>query len=365
MEIIVGSKNKTKYNILHSNKEIDINDNEKLFEYFKQLIRLRHDLLHFIVLEMLGREWSSEKSVRMYFELYDDENPNLDKTPDIIHNIGNNEYIMIDVSVSKDIHTSSKQKQDKYEPICQYLLRSKNIQILFYHINVQSSFANVEPELEKIQKYQKFPPDLHFLNECLMLLEEKKQFVSDHISKEFFEKKKIESYTTDEIMFEKLGSYQDIDIEINEFLKFNGSFSFEENAIETIKKFDENQFCETMKEILETKNNVYMKYCDNKCDTYQFDSAKNTILQKNENLKKKLPKPTHHVMIPFKENEQINMSESEQEQNIDFFDKILKSNFVTTDNKLIFLQEFAQKHNELFRNKESLLNKKSKIILGM
>jgi len=123
MEIMTGSKGKIKNMILHSDAEVNKESNEDLFKYYQSLIRLRHDILHYIVLESLKKEWSEEKSARVYFNLQSDLNPILDKTPDIIYKYEENVYL-IDVSISRDISMSGKNKNEKYQPLCSFI---KNI----------------------------------------------------------------------------------------------------------------------------------------------------------------------------------------------------------------------------------------------
>jgi len=51
------------------------------------------------------------------------------------------------------------------------------------------------------------------------------------------------------------------------------------------------------KEVLENKTEVYQKYSDEKLNSSQFDKALGNIQTKNKLLKKREPKPTHHLMI--------------------------------------------------------------------
>jgi hypothetical protein len=357
MQISFTSKNKIKYDLLKSDQKIDINNNEMLFEYYQFMIRLRHDILHYVVLDSFGREWSDEKSFKMYFELHEDHNPLLDKTPDIIQKY-ENKYYIIDVSISRDIHTTAKQKKDKYEPVVNYISRITGLQLFFIHINVQTSMTNLERELEKVSFLFKKSPEIHFYNECVTILEDKKRYMSQYMDKEYFEKRKTEIFSSDELKHEKYGLSGDLEIDHDVFVNFNSKFNIQRNVGNNIETFDEEKFCVKMKEVLEDQNSsLYNKYKDDKCTETQFIDAFNTIKKKNESAKQNIPKPTHHVLIPFYEEDTIKISSlNEQTQTIEFFDFLRKTTFENTDSKLTFLLELGNKHNDLFKGHEKDLN---------
>jgi hypothetical protein len=170
--IFEGGHDKIKYNILHCDRKVNKN-NESLFEFYRFLIRLRHDLLHYCVLYVLGLGWQAEDTVRNLLEL-NDPNSLLSKTPDILFkHFG--EIIFIDVSVSRDQKVYEKLKSEKYLPVCSYLNREHKLKSSFIHLNINSSFRNLEKELNKISKYSRIDFPMHFFNECNEIIEDKKK----------------------------------------------------------------------------------------------------------------------------------------------------------------------------------------------
>jgi len=115
------SKNKIIKDIIHSSDNLNSEDHQMLFSYYKYLHYVRHNMLHYLVLESLGQKWSSEKEIGSFFRekiLLPDEY--YWKTPDIIHliNINNVEkFLIIDVSIVYDIHKTNKEKMTKYQTI--------------------------------------------------------------------------------------------------------------------------------------------------------------------------------------------------------------------------------------------------------
>jgi len=43
--------NQITYYLLHTNDNIDVNNNFDLFNYYKELLRLRHDVLNYFILK--------------------------------------------------------------------------------------------------------------------------------------------------------------------------------------------------------------------------------------------------------------------------------------------------------------------------
>jgi len=173
-----------KYQILNSHKNIDKDSNEKLFEYYEQLIRWRHDLFHKIVLEVIGYEWTMEKSVASLLNL--DNYPDyMNRTPDIFFK-RNDCYYLIDVSVSINIHENEKKKYDKYQPIVNYINTNLKFESKFIHINVQSSLGNIEKEFQKIEDLIQNEVDYLFLTETIDIIELKMDWLDKFIDKSFF-----------------------------------------------------------------------------------------------------------------------------------------------------------------------------------
>jgi len=121
----------------------------------------------------------------------------------------------------------------------------------------------------------------------------KKKWVDEHIDKEIFEKLKILEYTKkqkketnietifkDELKFENIGKYNDLDIDLKKFKNFNKEFEHIEEIENSYEKYNEEELIDYLKTVLETENPVYKKYKDEKLTSNQFDLAYKNILEK-------------------------------------------------------------------------------------
>jgi len=102
--------------------------------------------------------------------------------------------------------------------------------------------------------------------------------------------------------------------------------------------------------ILTKKNEVYQKYSDDECNTKQFDDAYKNIVDDNKKRRHRIPKPTHHIIIPFEE--EINGlkyekgKNSEQKMILNFSNYIIENNAVKkllSEPKVQFVKDLCDK----------------------
>ena len=302
-----------KYMLQHSDKEILLND-ENLGQYYLDLLKARHNVLHFSVLQMFGMPWKEEKTVRSFLNL-NDTNKILDKTPDIqIFHQG--VLYLIDVSISYDYKTNGMRKQEKYDLVVQYL-KTLDIKSEFIHVNCNISRSNLFKELEKVSFLKKYPFDIQNFGSCQDIIQLKFDLIKENISHEYFENLKLKEFSDS---IEIMGYVEDIDINLNEFLNFNSRFEIEKNILESYEEqVDEEELCNILEEILETKDEIFEKYKDKKCNGGEFEVAHMKIKELNDSMEKDYAKPSHHIVFPFYEDFKISSSVIEQTQILDFF----------------------------------------------
>lgn len=281
------TKKNIRYQIMNSNTNIDTKNDEMLFDYYCMLIRFRHDILHYLTLEYLNSNWTPEISVSNFinnkYNIVDEEQM-LQKTPDILIT---NETILylIDVSVSMDVHQSEFMKKTKYNPICDYLYAKYKIYTKFIHINVKSGLSNIEKEVSKLL-FVKNEFDYPYFTEMQNVVEEKINWVFKFIDKTYFELKKQEKFNIQN-MQPQSGRSKDIDIDHPVFEAFNNKYDTMEKIEKIVTNFDEQKFCEEIKNVLENEDDLlYKKYCDNDLNLDQFEQAKQKIHTENEKKKK-------------------------------------------------------------------------------
>jgi len=175
MDYIDFSKKKSTilYQILHSSDLIPIDNSKALYDYYKYIHFFRHNLLHYLVLESLGQAWTEEKQLQDLVDIKMPKEYAL-KTPDIYLR-KDKVVLLIDVSISFDIHKSKIQKEEKYGNIAKWLTENNNINTIFIHINVQSSYANLLQEIEKIKNYQQSEFDNNTFFRAMSIIEDKKK----------------------------------------------------------------------------------------------------------------------------------------------------------------------------------------------
>jgi hypothetical protein len=349
------------YQLFHSNDNIPESNSLMLFDYYKYLHFLRHNFLHYFVLKMLGQDWTEEKPLSMFFDYLPVEYGR--KTPDICIKL-KEIWLIMDVSISNDIALTEKNKKEKYVPICLFI--EKKEKCVYVHINVKGDFSNIHLELEKIKDYKLFELNHYQFSRLIDIIEDKKKWVNEKIDKEIFEslknkefKKKI-VYTDDnkdekEILFredlrlENIGSYQDINIDLDGFKKFNKSFNKIDEIEKSVKDYVEEDLVGFFKKILEDDNDdLNKKYKDEKLNSNQFEEARQGVLEMNNRYKKRIPKPTHHLMIPLpddinpdyivgedKQNEQLQLLEFMK----DFLTDLEKHPLLNKHNKFLFCKD--------------------------
>jgi len=194
------------------------------------------------------------------------------------------------------------------------LIKIQHLIVFFIHVNVSSTYTNILEQIHKLEKIkiEEFNSAIFFRS--VSIVEDKKDWVNENIDKEIFEKLKMEEYKKDfkdkneinketifkdELKFESIGSYSDLDVEEDFFDEFNNKHSTILEIEKEYLKHNEEELILFLKNTLENKSDVYLKYKDEKLNIEQFQHAKETIQVKNEEIKKRTPKPTHHLMIPF------------------------------------------------------------------
>jgi len=259
------SKKLIKYTLIHSNKNINVEDDNLLFDYYESLIRCRHDVLHKCVLEALDLPWEEEQSVAkiMGLENYPDY---MNKTPDIFL-FRKNTYYIIDVSISADIYANEKRKYEKYQQIANYLSITTGKNSKFIHINVKQSLKNIEKEIHKIIEIMMNEFDFIFVNEVIDLIEVKLDWLNKFTNKTIFEQRKKEKYGNKEVLSDNIGLYQDLDVDSQAFVAFNKKFNHIDKIVNPIESFNEEEFLDNMKIVLDNIDDpLYVKYVDNHSD---------------------------------------------------------------------------------------------------
>jgi DNA-binding protein len=363
----LSKKSSLRHQLLKSNENINNNNNDDLFNYYDIIIKVRHNILHYLVLDYMGMKWVDETSIanriRELFGIADD-NIILQKTPDIML-INNGILYLIDVSISLDIHQNEYNKKIKYQPICDYLNIIYKINTIFIHINLQSSLGNAEREIQKIF-FINNEFDYLFLNECMAIVEDKINWISKFIDKTFFEIKKQEKYGNT-FSTQPIGKYSDIDIDFDFFKKFNDGFDHIKKIINPIENFNEDDFTIFLKKEIEDRDGeLYKKYKDNELNSNQFHLAKDEIYDDNKRRRKQTPKPTHHIIIPpYEKNDSLPIItglNSEQIMIDNFFTMILEKdleNPTSLNNsveKYNFIVEFSKFYKKMYDTTDKNIN---------
>jgi len=120
--------------------------------------------------------------------------------------------------------------------------------------------------------------------------------VSENIDKEVFENRKIKEIAKennseqneinfqDSIKYENIGVYDDLDIDLDLFQKYNNNYNNVDQIQESSRSFNEEELIMYLGNILETKNDIYKKYKDETLTKNQFDDAYLDILEKKQKL---------------------------------------------------------------------------------
>jgi len=180
------------------------------------------------------------------------------------------------------------------------------------------------------------------------------------------------------LKYENIGKYSDLDIDENLFKEFNSGFKHIEKIEESNRDYKEDTLIDYLRDILDEKNDIYLKYKDEKLTSEQFELAYKEIAEKNENIKKRKPKPTHHLMIPMSEDIEIIDGELNEQASLKLFMSdflINMKEYTETDksDKFYFCRDLFQEigncfnnstdkihNNELYSDRENLKKKKKK-----
>jgi len=281
------------YDLFHSSDNIPDDDN-MLFDYFKFLHLFRHNLLHSLVLKMFGQNWQEEKPLAEFFDCLTVEEGR--KTPDICIQI-NNVWYVIDVSVSMDVAKTKNKKKEKYQPIVDHL-NKEGIKSKYITVGFQSNHSNILEELKQLDDIKQADFNFQLFERTMNIIEDKKEFVHNKIDKEKFdllkkeyfnkqnnnnnnikkEKQDYEIIFKDELLYENIGTYNDLSISQEMFEKHNSNFCFEKRIKDTLAVFPEEQeLIDYFKNVLEEKTSVYKKYADKKLEDEQFEEADKTV----------------------------------------------------------------------------------------
>jgi hypothetical protein len=297
--------------LLNSHTYTDSTTDLQLFEDYQKIIMTRHDILHFLTLQCLGSKWEYEKRICDHFNLHmPDEIGH--KTPDIVME-RKGDWYMIDVSISRDIVKLEVDKNKKYLPVVAFL-QSYNYKITFIHINCLYDLSNLNVELEKLNKIKTEEFDILLMSRCVDIINDKLENIHKLIDKEkfddykrnYFNKKEItieDSIYMDELKYVNIGVYSDIETDLNAFQEYNKKYDTIIDIEENYKSHNEDVLLSYLENILENKNHpIYCGYSDAKLSKKQFDAAFNHTLLKNKSdeYKRDKPKPTHHILMPFK-----------------------------------------------------------------
>lgn len=353
-----NTKDKILYELHNMKKKCNTDNQEDLFLLYQSMLRTRHDIIHYTILNACGYDWKEEQKIGDYFRIKGNEHW-LNQTPDIIFDKYLDDKLVtfiIEISVSVDLTKSELLKQNKYNDLLNNLF-AKKLNIIFIHINLKPSFSNIESEINKIMNYMTINFDYMFINNAQELIEEQNRWLSKFLDKEYFEKKKRELYNTDQILPEDVGMYSDIFIDVDYFNEFNDKFQIMNKIEETIDNTNEDVLVSFLKDVLEDeKSEIYQKYKDGKLTDDQFDIAKSKIEEDNSSREILEPKPTHHVIVPcyedidglffINEDEKLN----EQKMIFNFINKIKELKKENTGNDYyVFCFELLSKIDEIFK----------------
>jgi len=320
------------------------------------------------------------------------------KTPDVVF-FKNNMWYIIDVSISIDPHLIEQLKASKYLPIVNFIILKGHV-AKYIHVNLDKDYSNIMNEIPKLSDL--FVDEFKYgeLTRAINTINDKKEWINKYIDKEIFEKLKEKHYSllnkykdvsigkmkiiADELSFDSLGEYKDLDIDLELFKNFNGEFDTLKNIQENIDTNTEQNLIQFFTNVLNNKDDLlYKKYEDEVMSVKQFDSAYQSIKQINMDKPKRSPKPTHHVLISLPDDDppSIIIEENNTEQNniLKFFENFISETSTITENQktddIVFYRDLfkeclfclnddidKQNNKELFFEKTDFLKKIKKNI---
>lgn len=268
-----------------------------LVDVYRGLIKTRHDALHYFSHKSLGLRWFAEKKLSEVFaEPLPDEFKN--KTPDTcFEKLGS--WWLIDYSISVDIHRSSSVKLNKYGPIVEFL-NNRGIITKFIHINVLANYSNLEFEIGKLAPLSQEEFDYTGFLEICNTLNEHKVAIGHRINPAVLDKVKGDYSGDDsEFMETTVGTYKDLDIDLEGFRAYNKSFDHMKKVKESIQNCDIDSIENELFHILEDDSDpIHLKYRDKKLSMEQFENAYQEIIGRNTIAPKTEARPSHHMLIP-------------------------------------------------------------------
>jgi len=141
-----------------------------------------------------------------------------------------------------------------------------------------------------------FEFDIHSFTRAIDIIIDHKQWVHENIDKEVFEKLKEKEYNRNlpeekssttfflnELKHESIGQHNDLNINLESFLEYNGKYDIEKEIKDSINENTEEELVSFFKEVLEgDKDPIFKKYKDEKLEEEQFNNALKTIINENE-----------------------------------------------------------------------------------
>ena len=290
--------NKLRYDAYHCIESFLNSPEVVLVDVYRGLIRTRHDVLHYYAHRSLGLEWTPERRMDELFPgLLPAEFKN--KTPDTaFERYGC--WWFIDYSISVDIHKSSESKRSKYEPIV-VCLNDQGINSKLIHINVLANYSNLESEISKLTPLGATDFDFAGFLEVCNTLNEHKVLIGHKVNPDVLESMKMEfrSDADVEFMETNVGTYKDLDLDLEGFQEYNKRFPHLDEIQKTIENCDTTLLENELYNILEDENDpIHIKYKDKKLSSEQFERAYDEIIGRNMDAPKTEARPSHHMLVP-------------------------------------------------------------------
>jgi len=337
------------YSICHTIKAKVTNEKEAL-EAYDDLIRSRHDLLHYCVSEMFDIPISEEKELKWYFPNID--HPDMMKTPDIVLKL-KDEILICDVTVTTRFLDSLKSKQDKYNLVGSFIQAKTSLPVHCLHFIYDQLNPDINGQCFRLRRYITKEFNYHLFETSLEIITSSINTVCTRISKESLEFHKRLKYSMNIEIGEKVFA-SDFDIQetvMDEIILDKYPFDYDDS-----KEFI-NDLPEMLKEILEDDlDPINAKYRDVKNESAIFIKIASVLKVNNNSFKLKV-KPTHHALYPFYEEvfnlPKIKGPEAEQKMISNFLGMISPKKNVMENKYISFIQEIAEAYSLIWSNKQN------------